>query len=452
MNNTAIPGPRGLKVLGILPGLYFDAIGTFRRMRARYGNLVEFPLPGHKGYLISDPELVQEVLHAEKSSYGKGQHTETMKETFGNGLLTADGGVWARQRKLLQPFFQKGYIGKWHHIVKEETERTLNEWTDKAKTGEHFDVCLSMRALIPRIMGRIMFGEKVPQSLSDRVVRSLTVINDNMFQQLFRRMILKGPLSFITTPGMQKFKRANAEYDKLIGTVLAMDSTSSDASLISLLRQAHHVDTGEVMSDQQLRDEVATFFFAGQETTINCLSWTLYYLALHSEINDRVADETNQVANGNSLTYEALDSLKFTKNVVYESLRLRSPVYAIERDPKSSSKQLDGCPIRPHSLVLLAQSVVHRHPDHWDQPERFNPDRFETGQQRLRHRFAFFPFGGGSRICIGMQLAMMEMMTFIATAAQSYQFELAQTKPVRDRIALTLRPRSGVFIRVRKRK
>ena len=437
------PGPRGFPLVGVSPQLYRDTIGYFRRMRAQYGDVAQFPLPGQRGYLVSHPDQIKQVLLASEDAYAKGRYTALMRSAFGDGLLTAGGERWRRQRELLQPFFRHGAVFAWLPIVVERTTAALSRWAEIAVTPKVIDAALEMRWLMQDIMGRIMFGAVVPQEDAMRAVEALTVVNDNLLQHFFRQMFLKGPLEHVPTRGMRRFRQAMAEFDSLVERILNRTDVEEGRHLIAQFKHATYPDSGEPMSTKQFRDEVATFFFAGQETTANALAWTFFFLATRPEIQNQIANEAATALDDGALASDAVARLSYLESVINESLRLRPPAYALERHSQRPLT-LNGHAIEADSLVVLPPCVTHMHPELWEAPEEFDPKRFDRSERKGRDSFAFFPFGGGRRTCIGMGLAMMEIKTIVAMVARTFRFELAPDARVTPKPAVTLRPDPGV--------
>lgn len=441
------PCAKGWPLLGSLPAIYRDAIDAFRRMRSTYGDVVQFRLPFERAYLVSCPHLIQEALV--RKEFSKGKYYKRLETAFGQGLLTATGDKWRRQRKLLQPFFQHENIKSWQPIINQCTSDMLTRWEQKAAHGESVDAVVEMRELLQRIMSQIMFGSEISGELALRAARSISIVNDNIFAELIRTTIFHGPLKAIRTPGMTRYQSAIDEFNDIIDQCLSQETSFDGDHMLAHFRRARYVDTGEPMDAKQFRDEVATFFFAGQETTANALGWALYALSQNSDDAEKIAAEVQNARIMIQSNYDEYNVLRYVENVAKEVLRLYPPAYGIERHA-DKNVVLGGQEIEGDSLVVVAPSVVHMHPDYWDDPETFHPERFEQEQQKSRPPNAFLPFGAGARKCIGIQLAMMEMRTVLAHICSHFLFELLPGAKVKPRIGLTQKPHPSVPLKLTK--
>lgn len=442
-----IPRARGLPLVGVLPALLVNLIGTLRKFRAKHGDLVSLRILRRRAYLLSDPEAVREVLTAGEPHFDKGPLTSGMRAVFGESLALASGAAWKRRRKLLQPLFLYSSIQLWHPIIASSVGALVRDWETKAR-GEVIDGVAASSRLIQTIMARMMFGTDLPIASVREAGDAAERVNETLLGQFFRTLTLRGRFKGLPAPGRRKFAEAAAAFDQVIEKILEAPQTGDAVSLINQFRNARYEDTGEAMTRKELRDEVAAFFFAGQETTASALAWALYYLALHPAVANRVSEEARAAYAGPQPIFEDLSNLPFTRQVIDETLRLRSPAYALERWAATEHSSVCGRRLEKDSLVILAPSVTHLHPRHWPEPDRFDPERFSAEGAKGRHPFAFFPFGGGARKCIGMPLAIMELTTAISMIARSFELSLHDGAVVREKIGVTLKPRSTIPLRI----
>ena len=441
------PTAKGWPFLGSLPSIYLGVIDAFRRMRATYGDVVRFRLPFESGYLVSCPHLIQQTLI--QNEFTKGDYYKKLETAFGEGLLTATDDKWRRQRKLLQPFFQLEKIKDWQPIVNQYTSEMLGRWDDLAAQESEVDAIVEMRQLLQRIMSQMMFGSEIQSDLALRAAKAISTVNENIFSELIRTTLLRGPLKNIRTPGLKRYQQAVEEFDDIINQCLEKEDVSEGNHMLAHFRRARYADTGEPMDDKQFRDEVATFFFAGQETTANALGWAFYLLSQNPHVVDKVADEVESHGIATDSNYDDFVSLTCVENVINEVLRLYPPAYGIERHVNRQT-ELGGYELQDNSLIVVAPGVVHVHPDYWDDPTSFRPERFNEAESKTRPQFAYFPFGGGARKCIGMQLAMMEMKTIIALVCSRFSFDLKPGAGVKARVGLTQQPYPTIPIRLSK--
>lgn len=447
-----IPFEKGWPLLGKLPALLQNIIGTFTKMARDHGGLVEFRLPQDRGYLVSDPQLVKEVMLSGESNFPKGRYTKRMEAIFGGGLITAEGANWKRQRKLLAPIFSNASIANWLPKINGATERLLKQWSICAESGVCVDASAQSRIYLQDVMGEIMFGNEISKDEAARAAVAMTIVNDTLVEEFFRTTIFGSIGKFAPTPGARRFRRALREFNHIVDDAIRNVKDVEGDHLIAQFRAARFADTGKPMSEKQFRDEVATFFFAGQETTANALAWALYFLAKNSPEQQKVAVEARNGIAGTAPTWEELERLTFVRQVVMETLRMKPPAYAVERRTSDSiDSELHGCPLKKDALVVIAPSVTHMDPRAWPSPANFQPDRFEKEKLRDRDQYAYIPFGAGARKCIGMNLSLTELTIAIAMITREFEYSLSDGAVVSDKTGLTLRPFPEVPLILRRR-
>lgn len=332
----------------------------------------------------------------------------------------------------------------------EAAREMADHWSKIADSGRPFDVAADMMKLTLKIAGLALFSTETSQH-AETVAHSLTTVLEYLNYRLTHPISLpqKTPL-----PRNIRYFRALAKLDKVVGDIISGRRVSGEdrGDLLSMLLLARDEETGGGgMSDRQLRDEVMTIYLAGHETTAVALSWTWYLLALHPEIERKLHEEIDRALDGSPPTFDALPLLPYTKTVIEESMRLYPPVWATVRQSKRSDV-IGGYDIPAGAVIEICQYVTHRHPDFWENPEVFDPERFRPEIAASRPRSAYFPFGGGPRICIGNNFAMMEAQIALAVMAQRYRLKLVPDHPVEPDPKFTLRPRYGVKVILEKRK
>jgi cytochrome P450 len=317
----------------------------------------------------------------------------------------------------------------------------LDAWAPRAGTGVPFDVAAEMSRLTLRVVGKTLFSMDLTGDAAE-VGRGLVVALGFLGR---RAMGFLPPPVWVPTPASVRFLRARRALDRVVYHIIqTRRRTGEDAGdFLGMLLAARDADTGEGMSDQQLRDEVMTFVLAGHETTAVALAWTWYLLARHPDADARLRAEVAAVLGGRAPTVEDLPALRYTRMVLEETMRLYPPVWGLGRQAIAADS-IGGYPIRAGAPVSMSPYVTHRHPAVWDDPERFDPERFTPERVAARPRFAYLPFSGGPRLCIGNEFALMEATLVLALVAQRYRLVLAPERRVVPQVTLTLRPRGGL--------
>ncbi len=408
------------------------------RFREELGDIVRFQFGGITAHLMANPDHIQRALQEKNKLYGKntrGMHK--LRLVLGTGLLTNDGESWLSQRRIAQPAFHRRRIAGFGDDFATATEEMIAKW----RQGESLDIHYEMMKVTLRIVGQTLLGTDVTKE-SDAIGRAVSTVVEDVNERVNALVDLPPPFP------TRRNKRLQIAMDVLDGIVLDMieqrrRSGESGDDLLGMLMDAQDEETGESMDDAQLRDEVMTIFLAGHETTANALTWTLYQLSKSPTVARQMQAEVDEVLGGRKATAADAKDLTYTKQVLQESMRLYPPAWMIARSPDEDDV-VDGYHIPKSSLVFLCPWVTHRHPDHWDDPEGFDPDRFSPERSKGRHRFAYFPFGGGPRLCIGNNFALMEAQLILATIARDWRLDLVPGHPVEMEPLVTLRPKHGI--------
>ncbi len=422
----------------LLARLLTDAPGHLADMAREHGDIVELRAAGRElTYLVSHPEDVREVLVSNQRNFKKGRFLERARMLLGDGLLTSEGDVHRRQRRMIQPEFHRQHIARYGDAMVALTARRTARWQD----GQRVDMYPEMAALTLAIAGATLFGAEVEHEAAE-----IATALDETFTTFMRTFYLPFGDVMLRLP-LPSSRRFWASADRLLWSVNRLiaqrRSTPADRpDLLSLLLRVRDTEgDGGGMSDQQVRDEVLTFFLAGHETTANALSWTWYLLAQHPGVADQVAAESRALG-GRPLTADDYAALPYTRMVLAESMRLYPPAWAIARRSLGPC-EIGGYPIPTDALVVTAPWVVHRDPRWWPDPGRFDPERWREPDPD-RPKFAYFPFGGGARMCIGEHFAWLEGVLVLASVAREWRMTLPPGTTVRTHASITLRPRGGV--------
>ncbi len=436
------PGPRGNPVLGSMRDFQRDKLGFIRGL-TRYGDVARYRTAHLTWYQINHPEGIRRVLQENNRNYGKGALTlGFFKPVVGEGLITSEGALWLRQRRLIQPIFHRKSVASFGSLMTEETLAMLERWGPAIEAGEPVDVPAEMARLTLDIVTGALFHAHVGEE-PEVIGRAINTIVEDLG---FRFEVPFYPPHRVPTPRNRRLRAAMRTVDRAVYAIIAGRRDGGDEEdLLALLMGTRDEETGEAMGDRQLRDEVMTLFLAGHETTANALSWALYLISTHPDAERRLREELDEVlgADRRIPTIGDLPKLAYTKMVVDETLRLYPPAWITNRQAVAEDEIL-GHRIPAGSFVSLSPYVLHRHPDFWDDPDAFDPERFAPGQGNGRPRFAYFPFGGGPRQCIGQSMALVEAQLVLATVLGRCRLRPTSDQPAEAEALATLRPRGGL--------
>jgi cytochrome P450 len=411
-----------------------DPLATLSRIARTYGDEATFKVGPQRLVLLNHPDHVEDVLVTRAKLFKKGRALERAKRLLGEGLLTAEGDYHLRQRRLVQPAFHKARIAGYAASMVAHARRTAERW----RAGETLDVAAEMNRLTLTIVGETLFGTDV-EADAGAVRQALTTVFEAypLTMSPFGSLLQKLPL-----PSVRRYERAQATLDRLIYRIIEDRRRRQDdrGDLLSMLLLARDDEgDGARMSDTQVRDEAMTLFLAGHETTANALTWSWYLLAQHPAIERRLHEELDAVLGDRVASADDFPRLTYTRMVVAETMRLYPPAWAVGRRAIEDF-DVAGCTIPNGTVVLVSQYLLHRDPRFYDEPERFDPDRWLPDRQKGRPKYAYFPFGGGNRVCIGESFAWMEGVLVLATLARHWRLELRETQPVPLQPVITLRP------------
>ena len=437
------PGPRGNPVLGSMRDFQRDKLGFIRGL-TRYGDVARYRTAHLTWYQINHPEGIRRVLQENNRNYGKGALTlGFFKPVVGEGLVTSEGALWLRQRRLIQPIFHRRSVAAFGSLMTDETLAMLERWRPAMKAGVPLDVPAEMARLTLDIVTGALFHAHVGEG-PEVIGRAINTIIEDLG---FRFEVPFYPPRRVPTPRNRRFRDAMRTVDRAVYAIIAgrRREGRDEEDLLALLMGTRDEATGEAMGDKQLRDEVMTMFLAGHETTANALSWALYLISTHPDVERRLREELDNVlgADRREPTIRDLPDLAYTKMVVDETLRLYPPAWITNRQAIAEDEIL-GHRIPAKSFVSLSPYVLHRHPDFWERPDAFDPERFAPGRDNGRPRFAYFPFGGGPRQCIGQSMALVEAQLVLATVLARCRLRPASHRPVEAEALATLRPRDGL--------
>lgn len=439
------PGPRNRIPGQNLRSMQYRPLPFLTKVAREYGDAASFRVFRKRLFFFAHPELVREVLVTRHASFIKGIALQRTKIALGEGLLTSEGELHKRQRRLAQPAFHRERIRRYGEVMVEKGAIARDRWRD----GEELDVAQQMMRLTLAVVAKTLFDADVEDDADD-IGAALTelILMFPILLHPFAPLITKIP--FI--PQVRRFRNAMALLDRTIYSIIDERRRAGvdRGDLLSMLLLATDTEgDGGGMSDRQLRDETMTIFLAGHETTANALAWTFYLLARNPGAERELHRELDEVLGGRLPAPDDYPRLPYTEMVLAESMRLRPPAWGVGRFSAEHVRVAEW-DIPPKSLVVVSQWVTHRDPRFWPDPERFDPLRFTPEAKAARPKMAYFPFGAGPRICIGESFAWMEGVLLLATIAQQWRFERG---PDVDPMALiTLRPKQAMRMRVTSRR
>ena len=422
-----------------------DPLAFLREVTAVHGDVTAFSLGREHLVVLLHPDAIRDVLVTSQRDFHKGRGLERAKILLGEGLLTSEGEFHRRQRRLAQPAFHRNRVAAYGQTMSALAARRASRW----RPGEPLDVHAEMMALTLAIVGRTLFDADVEAEASE-IGAALTQVFEAFNLSFF--LPFGEYLDRLPIPPTLRFRRARARLDATIYRLIAERRASGrdHGDLLSMLMLARDEEAEQPapgapghMDDRQLRDEAMTIFLAGHETTAVALTWTWQLLSQHPDVEARLHAEVDALG-GRLPTADDLPALPWTRQVLAESMRLYPPVWVIGRRALVPF-EVEGHPIPARAIVLLSQWLVHHDPRWWPDPERFDPDRWAPGRDADRPRFAYFPFGGGARVCIGEHFAWMEGVLLLATIAQRWRFAPVPGAPAPSmQPIITLRPRNGL--------
>ena len=438
------PGPKISRFGSLTYSFTRDPLGFLTNVARTYGDLASYTMAGERLYVVSDPRWIKDILVTHNRNFTKSRGLERAKRLLGNGLLTSEGDVHLRQRRLMQPAFHRERVAAYGRTMAAYADDLRRGWKD----GETLDAAQEMMRLTLSIAGKTLFDVDV-QSQAAEVGRALTDVMRSFWITMtpFANAIERLPVG-----PLHRAKKARQRLDDIIyGMIAERRTTARDrGDLLSMLILAHDEDDGSTMSDHQVRDEAMTTFLAGHETTANALTWTWYLLSQSPEDEAKLHAEVDRALAGRLPTVADLPSLPFVERVVTEAMRLYPPAWVIGR--RAIEPYTIGDYVAPaRSIFLMSQWVVQRDPRFYDQPGVFRPDRWTPEFKAALPKFAYFPFGGGPRQCIGESFAWIELMIVVATIAQRWRLELVPRHRVEPQPLVTLRTKHGMKMTVRAR-
>ncbi len=440
------PGPRSRLPSGVLLRFRHDRLGFMLHTARRYGDIAHFKLMGWPVYLLSHPDMIQAVLEVDAGAFVKGRGLGRARRLLGQGLLTSEGLFHQRQRRLVLPAFHRERMAAYGKVMVDHASALQARWLD----GETRDIAADMQHLTRSIVAKTLFDFEVT-SQTQAIDAALATLIGSFGSLAF--FLPEWVLDRGLWPSAHRQESARAELDALIYRMIEERRAGGrdHGDLLSMLLVAVDEDgDGQGMTDRQVRDEVMTLFLAGHETTANALAWTWFLLSEHPEAAARLHDELDRVLGGRDPEVADLPELRYTRRVLTEAMRLYPPAWIVGRRAVQDVV-VGGYGIPRGAGVLVSEWVVHHDPRWYPDPFRFDPDRWLPDSHAPRPKYAYFPFGGGPRRCIGEAFAWMEGTLILATIARRWHLRLVPGHPVQPDPLITLRPRNGVRVILERR-
>ena len=443
---TLPPGPRGVPILGMLPALKRSPIAAFTHA-VRFGDVVYLKIGPRRGYLITNPADVRRVLQDNARNYHKSPLYDKLRTSIGNGLLTSEDDFWLRQRRIAQPAFHRQRIAALAGVMAGAAREVAAAWRAIAADGRPVDVDEQMMRLTRTVVLRALLGADLGPFTSG-IDAAWTIINEHIGESFWSL----GIADWWPSAKNRRFEAARVLLQNAVDHVIAQRrrGAADGGDLLSMLMSARDEETGEGMTDEQLRVEVTTFLLAGQETTSLALTWTWYLLSQHPAAQRRLEEELDAELDGRPPEYSDLANLPYTRMVIDEAMRLYPPAWGFSRQALADD-ELGGFRLPRGWLAFVIPYVLHRLPAYWPDAEAFDPERFLPERSADRPKFVYVPFGAGPRQCIGNQFALMESQLILATLAQGYRLTLVAGHRVEPWPLITLRPRFGMPMIIERR-
>jgi cytochrome P450 len=437
------PGPKGTLIGGHIRHFGADLLDFLLNTAREYGPLASLRVGPKRVFLASRPDLIEQVLVRDAKHYVKHFGARAFKPVLGNGLVTSEGAYWQRQRKLVQPAFLKSRVHSYAPVMAELTEEMLKSWVP----GESVRINFEFETLTSKIALKALFDlddDADRKHFSDTLRFAFDVMTARL------RRVVKIPL-WVPTPENLRLKRAIAELDLTVQGFIASGRSRGMAGndLLSRLVFARRAD-GSQMSDRELRDEAMTLYLASHETTALTLTWSWYLLSQHKRVEDKLVSEWQSVLAGKIPSADDVPRIPYTSAVIAESMRLFPPVYVVGREA-TTDLELGGYRVKRGYTVLMSQWVNHRDPAYFPDPEEFRPERWDNDFAKQIPRFAYYPFGGGQRICVGNSFALMEAAIILAAVGQRYRFTLDPEAVIGIKPQITLMPAYDIPATLRRR-
>lgn len=437
------PAAEGETFIGSAKDFATDTLGFIEKNIPKYGSIFQlksvfFKFISHfeTVVVVSDPEIVKHILQTNNKNYVKSYGYRVLKVLLGEGLLTSEGDFWRKQRRLMQPGFHRDRLSSFVKTYADMGEELVDK-LEAMPDGKEVDVSQLFMETTLNIVSKAMFSTDVADAL-EVVNREFDYANERLIERI------KAPFPiplWMPLPGVIKERKSYSAIKQVVANIIEKRRSSTEKydDLLAMLMEVEDADTGEKMSNQQIQDEVITIFLAGHETTAVALAWLMHRLDENPEVVTKLLEEEKRVLNGRKPELADLPQLEYTRMVIDETLRMYPPAWIIGRHALGPDK-LGEYDILKNTNCLIPVYYIHRDPKYWDEPEKFIPERFTKEKSLARHKFVYFPFGGGPRLCIGNNFALMEMQTLVPMIVRAVNLAKQSDFVFKKDPLITMRP------------
>lgn len=445
----APPLAAGLPLVGALPAVLRERLDFFATAREKYGDIFAVKLGPTKIIALTHPRYAQHVLRDHAKNYWKGGGLwEAFRTLLGNGIPVSDGAYWRRQRRMMQPQFHRDRLAALVDSMVDAAEEGMANWPAVAAAGEPFNIEPALSRLTMKVIVKTMFGSRLSLEEADFIAKHMTYVMD----YIVRGVITTSLPRWLPFPGRERYQAALKAIDGVLFRIIERRHREQDlgGDLLSILLNTVDAETGERMTDTQLRDEVVSIFLGGYETTSLALAWTMHFCAQQPQVMQMLVTEVDAVLGGARPTFSDLQKLSNTLMIARETMRLRPPSYWIPRTALEDDV-IDGFRISAGASLGVMTYAIHRHPEQWECPTEFDPTRFLPERSAGRHKLAWMPFGAGQRMCIGADFALFEAQVILSLIAQRYHVSAIAGRTASVQLSTTLKSKDGIWVRLRKR-
>jgi cytochrome P450 len=432
-----------------IPEIQGNPLAFLQRNAAEHGDFIHYPLGLWEVFQLNHPDLIEHVLVTNQRNYSKNTvQYNTLAKITGRGLLTSDGRFWRRQRRMIQPAFHRQKVLGWGETMIKATQNMLASWEKVAQANQPLDIDEEMMAVTLNVVGEALLGLDLQADAGQLTHAVLTMLEYVVYRS---QQLVALPL-MVPTPRNRRVREGLQLLDNLIDQAIRdhEQGKSNPDTILSQMITAVDRETNERMNRNELRDEVITLLVAGHETAASGLTWLFYLLSQNQKVEEELLAEIDGVLNGRPSTTDDLPNLHTVQRVIAEALRLYPPAWVITRRAVSADTLL-GEPIPANALIIMSPYTMQRHPNFWAKPDQFYPDHFLPEAEQARPRYAYYPFGGGARLCIGDQFAKVEMGLVVTAVLQKYRLQLLPNHPVVADPLVTIRPKHGMMMTVQRR-
>ena len=449
MSKPQLPKTKGYPLLGVIPQVAYQFFDFVIEAREKYGDIYTLDLGITQMILLNHPDQARHVLVENVKDYGKGSGAliESVRDLLGNGLPMSEGALWARQRRMMQPYFHRQQLIALTERIQTVIESLIEqEWEVAAQTGEPFNVVAPFANITMKVIMKTMFGTEFSGADLQQMSEAMLIVLDSMFAG----MITNSIPNWMPVPGRRRYQVALKTVNDMLYRVIEQRRQNPSDDLISMFVHAIDEETQEQMTPQQIRDEAATLFLGGYDTTATTLAWIFHFMTQQPEIGQRLQTEIDTVLDGRRPTYHDLANMPYSRMVFQETLRLFPPVYWLVREA-GVDDDIDGYAIPKGTTVAVVTYALQRHPAFWQNPNTFSPERFLPERVAKQHKYAWIPFGAGHHYCIGREFAIMEAQFVLAHLLQRFHVRAVPGKVATPKVSTLMGIKDGVWVYLEKR-